>query len=272
HAMGISVCASGKTAPWRWVRRGRRGVATVADGRHGWGRCGPLGSRGSRAGSSVDVGQRGPCPARLRVGGSREQEDAGSSGDRGGRGASGWERQAQQGGEAAGAEPDVPAREIEELLLPRGARSNWRGWWHPEPLARRVEPRGGVEADVADLVEAVGQHVLHEAPEELDGGEGLGGVAAGPEHDARIGDVEQAAVGDADAMGVTAKVGDDVLGGRERRLRVDVPGELRELGYQTGEGTWVAEVVDMRERACVVGVAQPGQDLATKQLAHGLDG
>jgi hypothetical protein len=83
-------------------------------------------------------------------------------------------------------------------------------------LAGNVALGGGVEADVADLVEAIWQYMLNEAPEELDRVEGLDIVAAGAEDDALVGGVEQTAVGDADAMGVAAEIGDDVLGGVER--------------------------------------------------------
>src|SRR5262249_25259568 len=134
-----------------------------------------------------------------------------SCGDGGGWGAGDLrQRLLEQWGEAAGAASDIAAGELEEPLFPRGGR-RWRRRRHPEPLAGSTELGGSVQAVVADLVEAVGQDVLHEAPEELDGGEGLGVLAPGPEDDTLAGDVEQAAVGDADAMGVAAEVGDDVL-------------------------------------------------------------
>ncbi len=103
-----------------------------------------------------------------------------------------WQGQAQQGGAADRTAADVAAGEVEELLLVRWALLPRRGRRHAEERARRSELGvGGVEADVADLVEAVGQHVLHEAPEELDRREGLGAAAAGAEDDALGGDVEQ---------------------------------------------------------------------------------
>jgi len=53
---------------------------------------------------------------------------------------------APQGGETAGAEPDVAPGEVEQLLLPRPLRSR-RGRGHAEPLAGDGELGGGVEAD-----------------------------------------------------------------------------------------------------------------------------
>jgi len=169
--------------------------------------------------------------------------------------------------ETVRAATDVAAGEREEPLLPGDlGRGRWRG--HAEPLAGHDELGGGVEAEVADLVEAVGEDVLHKAVEELDRVEGLEVVAAGAEDNAIVGDVEQTAVGDADAMGVTAEVSDDVLGGAEGGLRVDVPGELGHLGDETAEGARVVEGVDMGERPCGVGRAQEGEELAPEQLAH----
>ena len=221
----------------------------------------------------VAAGQRGPCPARLRAEEADREGDVDSCGDRGGRGACGWQRQAQQGGEAAGAEPDVATSELEELLFVRWPLPSQRSRRHAEQLARGGElGGGGVETDVADLVEALGQHVLHEAPEERDGGEGLDAAAAGAEDDVLGGNVDEAAIGDADAMGVAAEVGDDVPGFLEGLLGVDVPRELADPGDEAPEGGRVGEELDVCEVAGGVSLAEDVQDLAAEQLAHDLDG
>jgi hypothetical protein len=98
----------------------------------------------------------------------------------------------------------------------------------------------GEQAEVAETDEAVGDDVEEEATEELVDVEvhDLDAVAVGvvppAEADATVGEGEEPVVGEGDAMGVAAEVGEHVLGTREGRLAVHDPGLLAQLGEPRG--------------------------------------
>ena len=64
----------------------------------------------------------------------------------------------------------------------------------------------GVQPDVSDLVQAVGQHVLNESTQPCDGGQTGDAAVLGAERHGSVRDRKQAAVGDADAMGAIAAI------------------------------------------------------------------
>ena len=87
--------------------------------------------------------------------------------------------------------------------------------------ARLAEQRGGggelvvdvgaaVEAEVPDLVEARGEDVEEEAPDELLGREGDLSAVLGAEGDGVVVEGDEAVVGDGDPVGVAAEVGEDL--------------------------------------------------------------
>jgi hypothetical protein len=87
----------------------------------------------------------------------------------------------------------------------------------------------GEESELTNAMEAVGQGVEHEAPDELVGLQphGLDGAAAAivlpGKSDMIVLAGLDAAVGDGDAMGVAAEIGEDLRGPAERPLATDVP-------------------------------------------------
>jgi hypothetical protein len=95
---------------------------------------------------------------------------------------------------------------------------------------------------VADTDEAVGDHVEEEAPEEFVDIEvhDLHPIAVGvvppAKPDAAVGQGEEAVVGEGDAVGIAAEVGEYVLGPGEGRFAVDDPRRLAERGEPRGEG------------------------------------
>ena len=92
----------------------------------------------------------------------------------------------------------------------------------------------GEEALVADAVKAVGQHVEEEAADELRRCEGHDLVAVAAfctvilpgEGDAVVVEADQAAVGDGDAVGVAAEIGEHRFRPGEGPLGVDHPFKL----------------------------------------------
>ncbi len=102
-----------------------------------------------------------------------------------------------------------------------------------EKAARDLELGGRVsrrhQAVVADLDEAVRQHVLQEAADEFIGREGLGGVAAGAELDAVLRVAEQTLVGETHSMRIAAEVAEDVLGAGEEFLAAQPKASRRHL-------------------------------------------
>jgi hypothetical protein len=101
----------------------------------------------------------------------------------------------------------------------------------------------GEEPVVADAVEALGEDVQQEAPDELAGREGHGPVALLPvpavvlvsERDAVRVEGDQPAVRDGDAVGVAREIGEHRLGSGEGSLAVDEPPRRLERREEGGE-------------------------------------
>ena len=115
----------------------------------------------------------------------------------------------------------------------------------------------GEEAKVADTDEACGQDVEEEAPKELDGSEGEcffdGTVAVifPAEADATVLDLQQAVVGDGNAMGVASEIVDDLSGAAEGLLGVDNPAAVgggaqpAAESFRVGEGGEIAKEAEL---------------------------
>lgn len=130
---------------------------------------------------------------------------------------------------------------------------------------------GREEAVVTDLSEALGQDVEEEAADELVGGQGAGPCAVGFEDDALVGDVDEAAAGEGDAVGVAAEVSDDLDGPAEGPFGEDDPGGLGESAEQASKGDRIGEVraaAGEAERGPIVGRAQPVEELPPEQGAE----
>src|SRR5262245_51076761 len=124
----------------------------------------------------------------------------------------------------------VPLRRNIWLLLRVGV-----GWGDIEERAGCRDALGAVgggkEPVVADAVEALGQHVYQEAPDELLRVKSHRLPAVGTvdaiilpaERDAGVVSCNEAAVRDSDPMGVTGEIAQHLLGSCERRLAIDHP-------------------------------------------------
>ena len=122
----------------------------------------------------------------------------------------------------------------------------------------------GVQTNAADLVEAVGQHVLHEASEKLDLRDRLEPVTLRAEGHALVGDIDEAAVRDGDAMRVAPEIAEHVRGAVEGGLRVDDPALPRDDAHEPREAFGVLEVVEASELAVREGVLQRVDHLAAQ--------
>ena len=125
---------------------------------------------------------------------------------------------------------------------------------------------------MAEFVKAVRKDVLNESSEQLDGVHGCRLAGLGTEGDSGVGDGDEAAVGNADAMRVSAEIIEDVLGFLEGGLRVDVPAKLRDRAGKSLEALRIVEVLKGIEVTTMVGVAKRGEHLAAEHRAHRLDG
>jgi len=138
-----------------------------------------------------------------------------------------------------------------------------RGWDGPrrgrgEQAPAEVELGGamaiGEEAVVADAMEAVGEGMQQEAADELVDlqGHDLGLVVMAiifpAEGDLIVVDIDEAAVGDGDAMGVAPEIGQDLLWTAERRLGIDDPFDLAHLADEPSEGFWLREMGEVAEQ------------------------
>ena len=63
-----------------------------------------------------------------------------------------------------------------------------------------------------------------------------------------------AAVGDGDAMGVAAEIGENLRGSAERLLGVDDPVEATHGGQMRGESGWVSQIGEIAEESEAVPV------------------
>jgi hypothetical protein len=117
-------------------------------------------------------------------------------------------------------------------------------------------------------VEAVRQGMEKKAPDELRGverhhfgGAGMAIILPG-EADLAVFECEQPAVGDGDAMGVAAEIGERLARAAERRLGVDHPIDAAQFGDTRVESGVVGEA---RERT---GEAQPAGVIGVLQVAQ----
>jgi hypothetical protein len=106
----------------------------------------------------------------------------------------------------------------------------------------------GEEAVMADAVKAIRQGVEQKAPDELVGAKGHGlrlavmAIVLPAEGDVAIGHGDQARVGDCDAMGVAAEIGQHLGGAAERRLGADHALDPSQLAQAAGEGGRFGEI------------------------------
>ena len=113
----------------------------------------------------------------------------------------------------------------------------------------------GEKAIVADAVEAVRQSVQEEAADELLGierhhfGFAILPIVFPSEPDLAIGQREQPAVGDGDAVRVTAEISQHLFGAAERRLGIDDPVGASELLKAPGECGGIGEVGEIAKEA-----------------------
>ena len=122
---------------------------------------------------------------------------------------------------------------------------------------------------MTDLMEAVGQDVLNEPPQEVDGSQSCGLLAFGAEGDVLWAHVQDPRIGDAHAVGVAAQVTEDVLGAAEGRLGIDHPGFV---GGQAGHEAVEGHLAQFGEHALLTELPQGSQHLPPQKVAHDLHG
>ena len=139
----------------------------------------------------------------------------------------------------------------------------------------------GQEAEVTDAMEAVGQGVEKKAPDELVGLQthdldgAIVAVVLPGEGDMIVVAGLDAAVGDGDAMGVAAEIGENLGGSAERLLGVDDPIDATHGGKMGGEGVGIGEMREIAEEvrgAGVEGRLQAFEEQAAEQPGERLDG
>ena len=97
------------------------------------------------------------------------------------------------------------------------------------------------EPVIANALEPVRQHVQQETPDEFPGAQGhrfdlIASTIVFPlEPDLIVSDVEQAVIGDGDAVGITAHVIEHLLGSCERSFGIDNPIALFQICQMPGE-------------------------------------
>ena len=139
----------------------------------------------------------------------------------------------------------------------------------------------GEEAEVADAVEAVWPRVQQEAADELGGMKRhharrvAMAIIAPAEGDDVIVQADEAAVGDSDAVGIAAKIGEHVLRRAEGRLGIDDPVDPALLGHHAGEGLGPVqrgESPEEGEFACVMRLGQGLGEPAAEQAREDMNG
>ena len=139
----------------------------------------------------------------------------------------------------------------------------------------------GEESEVANAMEAVGQGVEQEASDELVGRQAhdLDGAAVAivlpGEGDMIVIAGSDAAVGDGDAMGVAAEIGENLRRSAERLLGVDDPIDAPHGGQMGGERDGIGQMREIAEEAEALGVEgglQAFEEQATEQAGERLDG
>ena len=90
-----------------------------------------------------------------------------------------------------------------------------------------------------------------------------------------IGESKEPAVGDADAVGVSTEVAEDVLWSAEWTLRIDDPIVTEQASEPSSEAAWLGQRCEMAvemEVAIVERSLQPCEELAAEDAAEHLDG
>ena len=85
---------------------------------------------------------------------------------------------------------------------------------------------------------------------------------------------DEPAVGDGDAVGVCAQVGEDVLGSTKRGLAVDIPFRVVEVGEECVEGGLWSQMRDLAwegKLACIVSVFEEGQEFSPEESREHFD-
>jgi hypothetical protein len=129
---------------------------------------------------------------------------------------------------------------------------------------------GGEQPVVANLDEVLGEHVEREAANEFVGWDGAASLAAGAKGNEGVADREQARVGEGNAVGIEAEVGDDLRGAAEGLLGVDDPGLTGEAAGEGAEGPGIEAGVP--EGAGLEEGDQGVEELAAKEAGERLDG
>ena len=102
----------------------------------------------------------------------------------------------------------------------------------------------------------------------------VGGIAPA-EGDVAIGESDQPAVGDGDAMGVGAEIAQHMFRSAEGRLGVDDPVVAEQYAQPCGEGAWLGkrqQVAVELELTSMEGAAKSGDELAAEDTAEHADG
>jgi len=150
-------------------------------------------------------------------------------------------------------------------------------WWRAGGnRARALAARGleqvalaaGIETEVADFLEAVGQDVLHESAQKLDWMQGLGLAILGAEGDRVTLNLNEAAVGDRDTVGVATEVAEEVLSATKRPLGIDTSAQMCEPRHQSLEGQWILESIEALKLSVRLHVTQKVQHLAAENLSQ----
>ena len=117
----------------------------------------------------------------------------------------------------------------------------------------------GEEAIVADAVEAVRQGVHQEAADELVGAErhelrlAVVAIILPAEGDVGAGQADQSGVGDGDAMGISAEIGQHLGRAAEGRLGIDDPVDLAHGAEAVSEGGRLGKAGEFAEEAEITG-------------------
>ncbi len=134
---------------------------------------------------------------------------------------------------------------------------------------------------MTNAMEAVGQGVEQEAPDELVGLQihGLYGAVLAivfpGESDMFVVAGLDAAVGDGDAMGVAAEIGENLCGSAERLLGADDPVEATHGGQICGDRGGIGQIGEFAEKAeilCLKGRLQAFEKKSAQQPGKRLDG
>ena len=130
----------------------------------------------------------------------------------------------------------------------------------------------GVKTTVAYFVEAIRQDMLDKPSDEGHGGQCDGVAIFGAKGNGTLRDIDEAAVGDRDAMGVAPQIGQDVVDAAEGFFDVDDPVVTGKTRDKLFKGSCVTKWMHAIQRARLFECAELGDQFAAKQCSHDLDG